>query len=573
MSRLRSLLLMLSLATACGGEPPAQGFAPTLGEREDAVTIPSRGFGSTLDVGTWNLEYFGSTSHGPSNETLQLQNARDVIQGSDLDIWSVQEIVSAAQFSTLLSNLPGYAGLLGSDAIVQNGATYYTPGEQKVGLIYKPGIASVVSARVILTSDVTLFAGRPPLEVRMRVSLNGHTEDLVVIAVHMKAMNDLDSWQRRVDASRVLKTYLDSTWPTAKVLVMGDFNDDVDTSITTGKASPYENFVTDAADYTFPTKVLSEASLTSVIGYKAVIDHHLATNETQAVYVPGSAEVYRVDAYIPSYDTTTTDHLPVLSRYSWGNTGAAVTVTSTNGGESWACGSARTLTWNASAVSTVALEYTLDDGASWSSIGAAAGATGSYAWTVPDVATTRARVRVSDVANASISDTSDAVFTITSTTVAGRVVLNEMLANEPGTDTGGEFIELVNVGGAAVDLSGWTLSDATGLRHTFASGTSLAAGRALVVYGKAASIPNGVSNAVGASTAGLNLNNGGDTVTLAKPGGVAADAYTYAASLAGQDGVSMNRSPDGGATGGFVLHTALSSRAASPGTRADGSAF
>jgi hypothetical protein len=138
---------------------------------------------------------------------------------------------------------------------------------------------------------------------------------------------------------------------------------------------------------------------------------------------------------------------------------------------------------------------------------------------------------------------------------------------------GAEFIELVNVGGSAVDLSGWTLSDATGLRHTFASGTLLAAGRALVVYGKAASIPNGVSNAVGASTAGLNLNNGGDTVTLAKPGGAVADAYTYAASLAGQDGVSMNRNPDGGATGAFVLHTALSSRAASPGTRVDGSAF
>jgi endonuclease/exonuclease/phosphatase family metal-dependent hydrolase len=574
MTRLRSLLLLLlALATACGGEPSAPDFEPTLGEREDAVTIPSRGFGSTLDVGTWNLEYFGSTSHGPSNENLQLQNARDVIQGTDLDLWGVQEIVSAAQFSTLVSNLPGYAGLLGSDPSVAGGSTYYTAGEQKVALLYKPGIASVLGARVILTSDVTLFAGRPPLEVRLRVSLNGHTEDLVAIVVHMKAMNDLDSWQRRVDASRVLKTYLDTTWPTAKVLVIGDFNDDVDTSITTGKASPYENFVADAADYTFTTKPLSDANLTSVIGYKTVIDHHLASNEAQALYVPGSAEVYRVDAYIPSYDTTTTDHLPVLTRYAWGNTGASVTVTSPNGGESWAGGSASTVTWTASAVPTVALEYTLDDGASWTAMGTAAGSAGSYAWTVPDAATTRARVRVKDVANASIADTTDATFTITSTTAAGRVVLNEMLANEPGTDVGGEFIELVNVGGSAVDLSGWTLSDATGLRHTFASGTSLAAGKALVVFGKAASIPSGVSNAVGASTTGLNLNNGGDTVTLAKPGGGVADAYTYAASLAGQDGVSMNRNPDASATGGFVLHTALSSRAASPGTRANGSAF
>jgi hypothetical protein len=35
----------------------------------------------------------------------------------------------------------------------------------------------------------------------------------------------------------------------------------------------------------------------------------------------------------------------------------------------------------------------------------------------------------------------------------------------------------------------------------------------------------------------------------------------------------MNRNPDGSATGSFVLHTSLSTRAASPGTRANGTAF
>ncbi len=28
--------------------------------------------------------------------------------------------------------------------------------------------------------------------------------------------------------------------------------------------------------------------------------------------------VYRVNTYIPSYSTTTTDHFPVLGRFSWG---------------------------------------------------------------------------------------------------------------------------------------------------------------------------------------------------------------------------------------------------------------
>jgi hypothetical protein len=50
-------------------------------------------------------------------------------------------------------------------------------------------------------------------------------------------------------------------------------------------------------------------------------------------------------------------------------------------------------------------------------------------------------------------------------------------------------------------------------------------------------------------------------------------SYTYAGSLAGVDGVSMNRNPDASASGTFVLHTSISSRTTSPGTRADGSAF
>lgn len=573
MLRLRSLLLCLSLATACGGDPSVAVSEIPFGEREDAVTIPSRGFASTLDVGCWNLEYYGSTSHGPSDELLQLENARDVILGADLDLWGVEEIVNAPHFNALVSQLPGYAGLLGSDPLVVGGSTYYTPGEQKVGLLYKPAVASVLGARVILTANATLFGGRPPLEVRMRVSLNGHVEDLVVIVLHAKALADVDAWQRRVEGSAALKAYLDSTWPSAKVVVIGDFNDDVDVSISSSRTSPYENFVLDAADYSFPTKALSDANLTSTVGYKAVIDHHLATNELQALYVPGSAEVYRVDAYLPSYDTTTTDHYPVLTRYTWGNEGAALSVISPNGGESWAGGGARTLTWSANQVPTVKLEYSLDDGGAWSLIGTASGAAGSFAWTVPDIASARARVRVSDAANASLVDGSDGAFTITSTNTAANVVLHEILANEIGSDAGTEFIELLNAGGSAVDIGGWTLWDAAGLRHTFASNTMLGAGRALVVFGKAASIPAGVGNAVGATTGGLSLNNGGDTVTLQKPGGTVVDTYTYAASLAGQDAVSMNRNPDGSATGNFVLHTSLSSRGASPGTRANGSAF
>ena len=162
---------------------------------------------------------------------------------------------------------------------------------------------------------------------------------------------------------------------------------------------------------------------------------------------------------------------------------------------------------------------------------------------------------------------------LTCETLPARVILNEILANEPGSTTSGEFIELVNVGGSSIDISGWTLSDALAVRHTFASGTVLEPGKALTVFGAASGIPSGMSHAVASTTGNLSLNNSGDTVTLEDAAGTSHDAVTYSSGLASSDGVSMNRGPDATADVGFVLHNTLSSLASSAGKRVDGAAF
>jgi hypothetical protein len=133
-------------------------------------------------------------------------------------------------------------------------------------------------------------------------------------------------------------------------------------------------------------------------------------------------------------------------------------------------------------------------------------------------------------------------------------------------------VEIVNVGGTSVSIAGWTLSDGAGVKHTFAAGTTLAAGKAIVVFAGASAIPGGMTNAVAASTGSLALGNSGDSVIL-KNGTTTVNSYTYPSSLSGTDGVSMNRNPDGTATGTFVLHTALGSLTSSAGTRATGTAY
>ncbi len=577
--RFRAALLLGALLApalgACDTPTAARGEDPAAPDRPSPAVVPARGAAATLDVASWNIEWFGAAGSGPSNEALQLQNARDVIAGTDFDVWGVAEIVDQAAWNSLESQLTGYAGFLAGESTVTGGSASYGATEQKVGILYKSSVATLLGAKVILAANDADFAGRPPLEVKLRVALNGTTEDVVVIVLHMKAFDDAPSWQKRQNASAALKAYLDATYPTQKVIVVGDWNDDVDTSITSGQASPYQNFVADAADYAFPTRALSLAGVSSTTGYPDMIDHHLDSNELFAALVPGSTEVYRVDSFVASYDATTSDHFPVLSRYAWGTTGgtASVAVTAPNGGESWAGGSVQSVAWTASGVAGVKLEYTLD-GSTWSTITASTPASaGSYAWTVPSTASTAARVRVSDAANAATGDASDAAFTITVPSgTPAQVVINEILANEAGSNTAGEFVEIVNVGGTSASIGGWTISDGAGVKHTFAAGTTLAPGKAIVVFAGASAIPAGLTNAVAASTGSLALGNSGDSVIL-KNGTTTVNGYAYPSSLSGTDGVSMNRSPDASATGSFVLHTALGSLSSSAGTRANGTAF
>ncbi|HHH30445.1 MAG TPA: DUF4215 domain-containing protein, partial [Polyangiaceae bacterium] len=157
--------------------------------------------------------------------------------------------------------------------------------------------------------------------------------------------------------------------------------------------------------------------------------------------------------------------------------------------------------------------------------------------------------------------------------VMGNLVINEFLPDPTPTADGNcdgvvsstedEFIELVNVSGAPLDLTGVTISDAVSVRHTF-TGTVLPAGMPIVIYGAGTPSCAGVYAEI-ASTGSLGLNNGGDTITLST-----GDTETYAAS---PDGASLTRDPD--LTGMFIDHTMATGSVGteSPGFRVDGSPF
>ncbi|WP_233597147.1 lamin tail domain-containing protein [Corallococcus sp. CA041A] len=583
-------VIQLPLTTSTGelpdGGPVTDGGTKTDGGTTDGGTKTDGGTQPTavpLKVGNWNIEWFGSTAEGPSDEALQLANATAVIADAGPDVLGVAEIVGVDAFNSLTANLSGYSGLLAGDG-------WYGPTAQKVGLLYKTSTVQLVSSNVVLTDCAQDFAYRPPLRVDLKVLRGSSPVDLTVMVLHMKAYADSDSYLRRKGAAMCLKDYLDTNLPTQNVMVLGDWNDDVDASIYTPNESPYLNLVNDAARYKFLTQPLSESGERSTVSNSQFIDHQLATNELAAYHVANSTKVLKPS--IVSYKSTTSDHYPIFSDFNFGSAAqsGSVRVTAPNGGETLNAGQTFNITWTSSNVSQVNITYTLD-GTVWRAVASGLTAsTGRYAWTVPSESSTLARVRVADAARADVADVSDGVFTLTRPTQ--QVFINEYLAqplnNAAGTpDYDQQFVEIYNAGPGSVDLSGWKIHDAKSYsgadpaRHTFVSGTVLPAGKAYVVYSGSTALPAGAQYATYSNGGlglrfdrGVNQGGAGDIVYLVRADGTVQDSHSYqTSSMPVTSGYSFNRSPDLSPTGTWVEGYSLYYYAATPGKKANNTAF
>jgi hypothetical protein len=93
---------------------------------------------------------------------------------------------------------------------------------------------------------------------------------------------------------------------------------------------------------------------------------------------------------------------------------AGITLIAPNGGEVLVVDSTYNITWFASGdVDTVRIDYSSNNGTSWINVTPTVPASpGTYSWTVPNTLTTQGRVRVMWMADTSVIDVSDGVFTI-----------------------------------------------------------------------------------------------------------------------------------------------------------------
>ncbi|AFL85675.1 endonuclease/exonuclease/phosphatase family protein [Belliella baltica DSM 15883] len=327
--------------------PTSEGaFAGPITFESGAINI-SRGYltGATInkeetfDVVNWNIEWFGSTNsgQGPANVDLQLENVKRVIEDLDADVYAFQEITSLAKFTELADALPGY-GMAVSPATSAGGE--FAEEAQKLTYLFKLATVDTIQTKVLLTgvnpSDLVGYpstpdrfwaSGRLPYLMDIKTNINGVQENVTLVNVHTRSNGGGESSanprysMRKYDVN-VLKDSLDAYYNDVNLILLGDFNDDLDETVADQTAATvnttetsFINYINDTENYNPITISLSNAGLRTFPTFENVIDHQIISTELIENWVVNSERIVAPYGLIPNYDNSTSDHLPVESRF------------------------------------------------------------------------------------------------------------------------------------------------------------------------------------------------------------------------------------------------------------------
>jgi len=206
-------------------------------------------------------------------------------------------VVSETRLQNVVANLNSVYGAGRYNYVICKYGSHTNPFEvdagplseaQKEAFVYKTSVISPVGTpEALITNGVNTAAdltnpaynyfasGRYPYMMNANVTLGGVTKPIRFVLLHAKANTSptTASYTRRKAGADTLNYTLNNLYPNDNIVLLGDFNDDLDQSITAGfTVSSYSTFNADAADFFSPTLALSLAGKRSTVNYDAIID-------------------------------------------------------------------------------------------------------------------------------------------------------------------------------------------------------------------------------------------------------------------------------------------------------------
>ncbi len=257
------------------------------------------GTSNTLDIVTWNLEWF------PKNGNITIDSLKSIIEKIDADVYAFQEIDNIGSFNILKNQLLGYSGLVKNTSNLN------------LAFLYK-NLITIDSSYSILDDYDYVFAGRTPFV--LEINYNGM--NLNIFNNHFKCCGDgtlnlgdsSDEENRRLQAMNYLKNYIDNN-NYSNAIVLGDLNDLIEDNI-------YDNIFISVINDSLNWKIIDDhipnqiTSNWSFPNWPSHLDHIILSKSLLPLVNDQQLDVktIRVDNYFQNfyqYDNTISDHLPV----------------------------------------------------------------------------------------------------------------------------------------------------------------------------------------------------------------------------------------------------------------------
>jgi len=242
----------------------------------------------TLDIVTWNIERF------PKSNQQTINGVAELINNSRVDIIALQEIHEPDLLQDIIDLTPGWE------------YKYYdVRGDIELAYLYKTSeIIDISNLSIIYPDNTSAFYRQPVLTTIEHA--NGQI--LTLINIHLKCCGGTNNVNRRKEASILLKKYVDDNMPDDKVIILGDWNDELSET----NNNPFQNFLDDTKNYYFSDLEIDQGPTTyySYPSWPSHLDHILVTNELFDNLK--SVTTLSFNQCISGYSSNISDHRPVM---------------------------------------------------------------------------------------------------------------------------------------------------------------------------------------------------------------------------------------------------------------------
>lgn len=247
-----------------------------------------------LEIVTFNLEHFPKAGN-------TIMHTAELLQHLNADVVAVQEISSEGALVELANQMTGW------EAVFTTAPTSYG---QSLGYLVKATEVEVLDdfTQAWFEEDTYNFP-RTPFVIKVRHRESGM--ETLLVNLHLKAMGDDTSVGRRRVASQMLQEYLDTNYPDDFVIVLGDFNDEINEEQPIDDV--FSNFTEADEAYRFTDATIADGGeeFWSYPSWPSHIDHILITDEWFNYWE--STTSIRPDQCFEDYEDFISDHRPVVA--------------------------------------------------------------------------------------------------------------------------------------------------------------------------------------------------------------------------------------------------------------------